>query len=185
MVPFGVRFVLLTRPADPALARAIDAVPGVIRVSGASGTVLWRVDYPTGRLRLVPADAPVVDADGAPPPAQVLPAGQVRAHTEVPAGEADRLLVLADPEHPGWRAVLGGRELVSRRYDGWAQAFEVPPTGGTLELSHDQGMRAVLLWLQLGATVLVAVLALPQARTREDEVIEEIDDEPAAARGAA
>ena len=85
-MPYGVRYVLLTRPADPALARAIDAVPGVVRVSGASGTVLWKVDYPTGRLRLLAAGAPVVDSEGSPPAAQVLPAGQVRARTDLPAG---------------------------------------------------------------------------------------------------
>jgi GT2 family glycosyltransferase len=175
LVPFGVRYVLLTRPADPALARAVDAVPGVVRVSGASGTVLWRLDYPTGRLRLLPAAAPVVDSDGSPPPARVLPSGQVRARTDLAAGAAGRLLVLADPRDGGWRARLDGRELAGRRYDGWAQAFAVPAEGGRLELRHEQGPRTLLLWLQLGATALVAVLALPQVRTREEDDL--VDDD--------
>jgi hypothetical protein len=169
LVPYGIRYVLLTPPADPALARAVDAVPGMVRVSGAGGTVLWKVDYPTGRLRLLPTGSPVVDSEGSPPPARVLPAGQVRARTELPAGEGDRLLVLADPHDEGWRARVDGRELTSRRYDGWAQAFDVPAAGGRLDLRHDQGFRTVLLWVQLAATVAVAVLALPQVRTREDD----------------
>ncbi len=175
LVPYGIRYVLLTRPADPALARAIDAVPGVVRVSGASGTVLWKVDYPTGRLRLLAAGAPVVDSEGSPPAAQVLPAGQVRARTDLPAGPADRLLVLADPEDDGWRARVDGRGLAPRRYDGWAQAFEVPAAGGRLEVRHEQGLRTVLLWVQLVATVAVVVLALPQVRTHEDDDL--VDDD--------
>ena len=170
LVPYGVRFVLLARPADPAVARAVDAVPGMVRVSGAGGTVLWRVDYRTGRLRLLPAGAPVVGPDGAPPDGRVVPAGQVRAAADLPAASTDRLLVLADPRDDGWRATVDGRALERRGYDGWAQAFVVPPDGGSLSLTHDQGLRGLLLWVQLAGVVLVAVLALPQVRTEDDEV---------------
>jgi hypothetical protein len=175
LVPYGIRFVLLARPADPAVARAVDAVPGMVRVSGAGGTVLWRVDYRTGRLRLLPAGAPVVGPDGAPPDARVVPAGQVRASADLPPASgraADRLLVLADPRDDGWRATVDGEALEGRGYDGWAQAFVVPRGGGRLSLGHDQGIRTVLLWVQLAAVVLVAVLALPQVRSEEDEIDE-------------
>jgi hypothetical protein len=168
LVPYGVRYVLMSRPLDRSLARAVDGVPGVIRVSGPSGAILWRLDYPTARLRVLPADAPVVEADGSPPPAAVLPAGQVSATATVrPAGDA-RLAVLADPVDDGWRARLDGRPLAARTYDGWAQAFELPAEGGVLEVRHDPGRRPLLLWLQLAAVGLVVLLALPQARTRED-----------------
>lgn len=176
LVTYGVRYVLLRRPVEEDAALAIDAVPGMVRVSGPSGSVLWRVDYPTGRLRVLPRGAPVVDDGGAPPPAQVLPSGQVGADTRVAAGEAGRLLVLADPREPGWRATLDGRALPARTYAGWAQAFLLPADGGRLRVHYDQGSRPVLLWLQAGALVLVVVLALPQARTgvhrdREDEAV--------------
>ena len=46
------------RRSTAALARAIDTVPGVLRVSGQGGTVLWQVDYPTGRVRVLPAGRP-------------------------------------------------------------------------------------------------------------------------------
>jgi hypothetical protein len=175
LVPYGVRFVLLTRPLDQAVAEAVDAVPGMIRVSGPAGSVLWRVDFPTGRLRVLPPGAGVVEGDGSPPPARVLPAGQVRADTRVGSGEADRLLVLADPRDDGWRATLDGEVLPARTYDGWAQAFLLPAEGGRLRLHHEEGVRAPLLWLQLGAIVLVVLLALPQARTRQPEPLEDID----------
>ncbi len=170
LVPYGVRFVLLTKPADRALARSIDTVPGVLRVSGQGGSLLWQVDYPTGRVRVLPPDAPVVEDDGSPPPAKVLPAGQVESHAELGPGRAGRLLVLADARDTGWRATVDGRTLTPRRYDGWAQAFELPAGRGGLDLTHDQGLRPVLLWVQLGLLVLVVILALPQVQASLDDV---------------
>jgi GT2 family glycosyltransferase len=176
LVPYGIRFVLMSRPVDRAVARAVDAVPGVVRVSGPSGSILWRVDYRTARLRVLPPGAGVVDADGSPPPARLLRSGQVGATAELPAGEDGRLLVLADPRDDGWVARLDRQVLTPRTYDGWAQAFRLPADGGRLEVRHDQGLRRTLLWVQLGLVLLVVVLALPQARTGDDLP----DEEPAA-----
>jgi GT2 family glycosyltransferase len=184
LVPYGVRFVLLGRPIDRSVARAIDAVPGVVRVSGPAGAILWRIDYTTGRLRVLPPGAKVVDADGAPPPARVLRSGQVRAAPDLPAGDAGRLLVLADPRDEGWRAGLDGQALPAQRYDGWAQAFRLPADGGQLLVRHEHGLRTTLLWVQLGLVLLVVVLALPQARTVDDEDLADegrhaaVDDAP-------
>jgi GT2 family glycosyltransferase len=163
LVPYGIRFVLLTPPVDAGLRHAIDAVPGVQRLSRQSGAVLWRLTYTSARVRLLPPGAPVVRADGSPPPARVVPAGQVEAHADIPAGASGRLLTLADAADGGWRATLDGHPLVGGRYDGWAQNFRVPGRAGAVALSHDQGGRPTLLWLQLGLLVLVVVLALPQA----------------------
>jgi GT2 family glycosyltransferase len=164
LVPYGVRFVLLARPAPGGLARAISAVPGLDRLSGQAGTVLWQITYRVGRVRVLAGDAPVVQADGAPPPATIVPAAQVDARARIRAGAAGRLLVLADRRDPGWRAGVDGKRLERRRYDGWAQAFELPSGGGQLRLQHDQGSRAPLLWAQLGLVVIVVVLALPAVR---------------------
>jgi hypothetical protein len=173
LVPYAVRFVLAAQPVPRSLSRAVDAVPGVVRVSGQAGGVLWEVEYPTGRLRLLPGDAPVSDPAGSPPSARVLPTGQVSAEAAVPAGRRQRLLVLADPVHQGWHARLSDSRPADSRlaratYDGWAQAFRVPPDGGRLELWHDAGPRPMLLWLQLVAVLAVLVLALPAIRTRDE-----------------
>ena len=161
LVPYGVRFVLLRRPVLAVVAQAVDAVPGMVRVSGPAGSVLWRIDYPTGRLRVLPPGSGVVGEDGAPPPARVVAAGQVRADALLGSGEPGRLLVLADPRDEGWQATLDGAALTPRTYDGWAQAFVLPADGGRLRLRHDQGLRTPLLWLQLGAVLVVVLLALP------------------------
>lgn len=181
LVPYGVRFVLLTRPADRSLVRAIESVPGISPVSSQHGTVLWRVGYRTARVRVLPPDAPVVGSDGAPPPSRVVPAGQVEAHADLPAGAAGRLLVLADSRDGGWRASVDGRRLLARDYDGWAQAFELPAGAGRLALTYDAGLRPLLLWTQLGLVVLVLVLAMPQVRTvAEDDAEADLPDPVAA-----
>jgi hypothetical protein len=168
LVPYGVRFVLLSAPVSEALTRAVDTATGVVRVSGAEGSVLWRVDFPTGRLRVLPARAPVTTEEGAPPPARTLPAGEVTADTEVPAGTDGRLLVLADRRDDKWQARLDGQLLPARTYAGWAQAFSLPAEGGRLHLEYDAGWRTPLLWVQLGCVLLVVVLALPTAGAGSD-----------------
>jgi hypothetical protein len=173
LVPYGVRFVLLARPVDRRVARAVEAVPGIVQVSGPAGSILWRVDYPTARLRLLPGDAPVVSADGAPPPGAQLPARSVGADTRIPDGPPDRLLVLAEPRDGGWRARLDGQPLPARGYDGWAQAFAVPRDGGRLEVTHEDRLRGWLVGLQMAALVLAVLLSLPSLRTAEDVLEEE------------
>lgn len=161
LLPYGIRFVLMSRPLDLGLARDIDALPGLVRVSGPEGSIVWRVQFPSGRLRVLPGR----QAD--PAAATVLPAGPVRAVTTVEPGTAGRLLVVADQRDAGWRASLDGRSLPRTTYDGWAQAFLLPTDGGRLVLRHDEGARPALLWTQGVALLLVVVLVLPSARREE------------------
>jgi hypothetical protein len=165
LVPYGVRFVLVDRPVPAALGEAIDAVPGLVRISGPDRSALWKVRYPSGRVRLVDAAGPA--------PTTVLPSGPVGLAVRVPPAAGARLLVLADRRAPGWRAELAGHRLTPRTYAGWAQAFVVPASGGRLTVRHEDRAHSVLLWLQAAAVLLVLVLALPSARRTEDP------DEPA------
>ena len=167
LVPFGVRYLVLAPPADPALARAVDAVPGVVRLGRRDGAVLWRLEPRVARVRIVPADAPVSDETGSPPRSRAVPSGDETVDARVPAGAGSRLLVLADPADPGWEASLDGVRLVPTTYDGWAQAFTLPADGGRLQVDHDGGPRNLLLWIQLAALGSVAVLLLPTASVDE------------------
>jgi hypothetical protein len=160
LLPYGVRFVLVDRPVPQRLGEAVDAVPGLVRISGPEGSALWKVRYPSGRVRLVDA--------GRSSTATVLPAGPVGVEASVAKATGPRLVVLADRRARGWHAELAGRRLTPQTYDGWAQAFVVPPTGGRLTVWHEDQRHRVLLWLQGGAVLLVLVLALPSARRVED-----------------
>ncbi len=176
LLPYGVRFVLLGRPVDPALADAIDAVPGLVRVSAPDRSALWKVRYPSGRVRVVSGPA---DTTGT-----VLPSGAVGVRTDIPAASAPRLLTIADQHHDRWQAILDEQRLEPQEYDGWAQAFALPTDGGLLVVRYDDGNRQLLLWLQLAAVIVALVLALPSVRA-----IDEADEHavaepppPAAAR---
>jgi hypothetical protein len=167
LLPYGVRFVLLSRPVHPALAEAIDAVPGLVRISAPDNAALWKVRYPSGRVRIVSGPT---DTSGT-----VLPSGDVGVRTEIPSARTPRLLTLADQRDPRWQATLDGRRLEPRQYDGWAQAFVLPADGGRLVVRYDDGNRQLLLWLQLAAVLVAIVLALPSARS-----VAEADDPVAA-----
>ena len=80
LLPYGVRFVLMTTPLNRDLARDIDAVAGLVRVSGPQGSLVWRVQYPSGRVRVLPSRG----AD--PADATVLPAGPVGARGRIELG---------------------------------------------------------------------------------------------------
>jgi GT2 family glycosyltransferase len=177
LLPYGVRFVLMTTPLNRNLARDIDTVAGLVRVSGPQGSLVWRVQYPSGRVR-------VLASRGADPSAAVVvPSGPVGARGRIESGPAGRLLVVADRADLGWRATLDGRPLTATTYDGWAQAFRLPARGGTVQLHYDQGNRPLLLWIQAGVLLVVVVLVLPAARLRAagaDDVV--TTDETAAVR---
>jgi hypothetical protein len=177
VLPYGVRFVLMTRPLDAGLARDIDAVPGLVRVSGPEGSLVWRVQYPSGRLRVL------ATAAGPDSTARVVGSGPVGARAEIPPGPPGRVLVVADRRSSGWRATVDGHALRATTYDGWAQAFTLPGAGGRLVLRHDAGLRPALLWTQAAALLLVVILVLPAARSAA-EPADPADAEVGAARHA-
>jgi GT2 family glycosyltransferase len=160
LLPYGVRFVLMTSPLNRDLARDIDTVAGLVRVSGPQGSLVWRVQYPSGRVRVLDR------RHGDPSDAAVLASGPVNARAAIEAGPSGRLVVVADRASSGWRGTVDGHPLQATTYDGWAQAFRLPTQGGIFRLHYDQGHRPLLLWLQGAALLVVIVLVLPAARLR-------------------
>lgn len=153
------------RLRDDLLAR-LDSTPGLERVTqGATGT-LWRVapadggEVVTSWARLVPGGA-----SAAPAQAQPLASQDRTVRARVPAGAADRRVVLAERADSQWRATLDGTPLRAVD-DGWRQTFELGPDGGTLVVSYEAPYRTWWLVAQ-GVVLLVAVLlALPVRRRR-------------------
>jgi GT2 family glycosyltransferase len=188
----AVRYVVLrSGPGSEEVAAALDAQPGLVRRT-AGDVDLWRVLAPSSRLTLLPSalarhalagDRAPTRSDLRVSPPTPLPAGREGASLELPAGDTGRLLVLADAQEGGWRARLDGQDLPRRTAWGWAQAFEVPASGGHLTLTHAQKGRRTALVSELVATLAVLVLALPAGRRRtglEDDV--ESDDDVQHAR---
>ncbi|MFB9840719.1 hypothetical protein, partial [Actinoallomurus acaciae] len=72
-------------------------------------------------------------------------------------------VLLAEPAGGGWHAAIDGRPARSRTLDGWAQAYDVPASGGTFTLHRGMLLRHLWVTAQGMALVLVTVLALPSA----------------------
>jgi len=152
---FDIGFVLMRAPLDAGLASVLDGVPGLTGVSMTPQFDLWR-------LTTLPSRVSVLEPSGAVAP---ITSGPVSvAGSAVPA--AGGTVLLAEPAG-GWSASVNGHALtpVVTPGSGWAQAFKLPPGGGTLTISRSALLHDLVMALELLAFVVVAVLALPGIRT--------------------
>jgi len=170
---YDVRYVVTPAEGSTALAAVLDAQAGLVKQPFAGSVRLWKVAVPTARLVVLPpALASASAATGAPTASQLVqtPPEPVGARARIPAGPADRELVLAEAADPGWRASLDGRPLPRRTAWGWAQGFALPSSGGVVTVRHVSPTRSIALWLQLGLLLLVVVLAAPSPRRAREEI---------------
>ncbi len=159
LAQFDIGFVLMRAPVNPGLAAQLDAVAGLRPVSTTPAFELWRLDVPANRARVVEPNGAIVPMSSGP----VSVAG-----ARAPA--AGGILELAEPAG-GWSATLNGRPLASVRSPegSWAQAFRLPSGGGTLDISHNDLARDLLLGFEALALIAVAVFALPGIRVAGQE----------------
>ncbi|MFF4491491.1 glycosyltransferase [Streptomyces sp. NPDC001544] len=171
---FAVRYVLVHRGAPHEVSRVLDATPGLTRLSQQGGSALWRIDQEVSR-------AAIVSASGSGTP-QPVAAGPVEIHTTIPSGSDGRVLRLADSTAEGWTASLDGKPLTRTTVDGWAQGFELPSTGGKLDVTYDTPIgHTAWLWAQGALAVVLVVLALPGRRRDVDDDLPEEEPVPAEA----
>lgn len=177
---FAVRYVLVRDGAPRQMSRVLDSTPGLTRLSQEDGSALWRVDRQVARAAIVPPGAgdpssssQLGSSRGDPVP---VAAGPVELHTNIPAGDEGRTLRLADAVDEGWTATLDGRPLTGTTLDGWAQGFELPASGGRLDVTHESpASHTGWLWAQGALAVVLVVLALPGRRRHVDD---DLPDEP-------
>ncbi|KES03515.1 family 2 glycosyl transferase [Streptomyces toyocaensis] len=172
---FAVRYVLVHRGAPREVTRVLDATPGLSRLSQQAGGALWRVDRQVARASIVPAG----EGDAEPQP---VAAGPVEIHTRIPNGAEGRVLRLADAAADGWTATLDGKPLTRTTVDGWAQGFELPSSGGTLDVTYEDPVtHTAWLWAQGLLALVLVVMALPGRRRDVDDDLPEEPPVPAEA----
>ncbi|MCF2131446.1 glycosyltransferase [Strepomyces sp. STD 3.1] len=165
---FAVRYVLVHKGAPREVTRVLDATPGLSRLSQQDGSGLWRVDQEVARATIVSGGD---SATGEPQP---VAAGPVDIHTDIEPGPDGRVLRLADTAAEGWTATLDGKPLTRTTVDGWAQGFELPASGGRLDVTYDDPFtHTVWLWAQGLLAVVLVVLALPGRRRDVDDDLPE------------
>ncbi|WP_079085125.1 glycosyltransferase [Streptomyces dysideae] len=167
---FAVRYVLVHKGAPREVTRVLDATPGLSRLSEQNGSALWRLDRQVSRAAIVSGSG-----SGSAEP-QAVAAGPVEIHTTVPAGADGRVLRLADTAAEGWTATLDGKPLTRTTVDGWAQGFELPASGGRLDVTYDAPVgHTAWLWAQGFLALVLVVMALPGRRRDIDD---DLPDEP-------
>jgi GT2 family glycosyltransferase len=172
---FAVRYVLVHKGAPRQVTRVLDATPGLSRLSQQDGSALWRVDQEVARATIVPGSGSGSGSGSGEP--QSVAAGPVEIHTTIPAGSEGRVLRLADSAAEGWTATLDGKPLTPTTVDGWAQGFELPASGGKLDVTYDDPIgHTAWLWAQGFLAVVLVVLALPGRRRDIDD---DLPEEPA------
>ncbi|MFC9960515.1 glycosyltransferase [Streptomyces nigra] len=173
---FAVRYVLVRKGAPREVARVLDATPGLSRLSEQKGSALWRIDREVSRAAIVAGSGA---ASAAPQP---VAAGPVDIHTTIGSGADGRVLRLADTADDGWTATLDGAPLTPTTVDGWAQGFELPASGGRLDVTYDDPFTHTLwLWAQGFLAVVLVVMALPGRRRDIDDDLPEEQPVPAEA----
>ncbi|MFF3910602.1 glycosyltransferase [Streptomyces sp. NPDC001848] len=157
---FAVRYVLVRKGAPRDISRVLDATPGLTRLSQQDGSALWRIDREVSR-------AAIIGGTGAPQP---VAAGPVEIHTTIPSGAQGRTLRIADTADRDWTATLDGKPLTATTVDGWAQGFQLPASGGRLDVTYDTPLgHTAWLWTQGALAVVLVVLALPGRRRDIDD----------------
>ncbi|SPT53321.1 Uncharacterised protein [Actinomyces bovis] len=164
----GVAVVLLTDLSSRTTeaAAGIAATPGLEQLASTKVGKAWRVSLGNGAEV---SGALIQGRDQS--AAQFLPWNSQHLSAELPAASdgAKRTLYLAERSDPGWRATLDGQPLKPIADPaGWRQAFELPATGGQLELGHTSLVSRLLtlsIWVVCGIT---ALAALPLRRPRND-----------------
>jgi GT2 family glycosyltransferase len=146
----GVGYVLVPNPGRDPLAATLDATPDLTRLGRTSRFGLWQPVTPAGRLMLLSGRT-----------VTPLAADATDAKVRIPPGTAGRTLLLAEPADGGWHATIDGHPARARTLDGWAQAYDVPASGGAFTLHRGMLLRHLWVAAQGLALLVVALLALP------------------------
>jgi hypothetical protein len=149
----GVGYVLVPEPGHDPLTATLDAVPDLTRLGRTARFGLWQPTTPAARLMLIDGRA-----------VTPLASGPIDARVRIPPGSASRTLLLAEPADGGWHATIDGRPARAHTFDGWAQAYSVPASGGVFAVHRGMLLRHLWVSVQALALVLVVVLALPSAQ---------------------
>lgn len=172
LADLGVGFVSVRAEGEHPLLRTLDATPGLTRLGTTDGQTLWRVQVRPAADGsadpVAPARLRLVSADGRPLVWLPSQGPHARTVTTVPAGAAQRLLVVA--ESPDWAAHaqvrLNGLALEPVAASaGQTPTYRIPPGGGLLTIDVPP---ADPRWFTVHALILALVifLAIPFGNRR-------------------
>lgn len=167
----GIGYVVLNETGEsvPATVRTLNAATGLASVGQTDSGWLWRVDYKTSGETEGAGFARIVDENSG---VTVLPTERGKmSNVELPESKLKRTLVLSTAADSKLRASLGDVALRSVAYPEnsdtrWAQAYEIPNSGGKLSLTHKESMDTPVLILGALVLLITVLLAIPVPSSR-------------------
>jgi GT2 family glycosyltransferase len=157
---FGIQYVFMKDPADPALVRTIDGIGGFTRSSATKDGVIWKVNNSHARVsfqnlkgQFFPINSEGIGANGF-----VSAPGKV---------------IIAEKFDDSWQLLLNGAPVPLEQNEFRLPVFTINQPGEIL-ITHDGTARRGWISLQLIAIISVVILALPAGRRRKEVPLEEL-----------
>jgi len=171
LAEFGIRYLYLEDgKKNNSLARKIDAIGGLTRLSATSDGILWQISGLTSRIKFSPR---VVEGDNdgkSESEILELPSEAVGAEFDVPSPGT---VQLAEVFNPRWRALHAGKVLLPTKSELGLTQFEIPEMGRVV-LFHEGTAHRAGIALQLAAFGLLLFFALPRGRRQRELPDEEV-----------
>ena len=157
---YNIGFILMLNPVDQEVARTLDSVGGLTRLSVSDGKILWQVGGAHGLVRLIDSEKNVsaLAQDG----------DDLRFNVPGPG-----VLQLSERAAGGWRAVASGKRLAAVPSDDGMQAFAIPGADSVV-ISYDSPAHRAGLTLALATLLAALIVIAPGGRRLSEQSDEEV-----------
>ncbi|NBR93750.1 MAG: glycosyltransferase family 2 protein [Actinobacteria bacterium] len=171
LAEFGIRYLYLEDgKKNNSLARKIDGIGGLTRLSATSDGILWQISGLTSRIKFSPRLADGEKNGKLESNILVLPSEVLGAEFDVPSPGT---VQLAEVFNPHWRALHAGKVLFPTKSELGLTQFEIPDMGRVV-LFHEGTAHRAGIALQLAALGLLLFFALPRGRRQSELPDEEV-----------
>jgi hypothetical protein len=171
LAQFGIRYLYLENGRkNNSLARKIDGIGGLTRLSATPDGILWEVSGATARIKFLPTVEQKNDTSEVENKVLELPSEIVGSEFDVPSAGIVQLAEVFDPR---WRALHAGKVLLPKESDLGLTEFSIPDLGRVV-LFHDGTIHRAGLSLQLASLGLLLFFALPRGRRQREFSDEEL-----------
>lgn len=157
---YNIGFILMLDPIDQEVARTLDSVGGLTRLSVSDGKILWQVGGAHGLVRFVDSEKNVT--------ALAQEGDDLRF--SVPAAG---LIQLSERQASGWRAIASGKRLEKVPSEDGLQTFAISAADSVV-ISYDSPARRAGLALAAITFFALIIAIAPSGRRLSEQSDEEV-----------
>jgi hypothetical protein len=157
---YGIQYIFMKNPADPAFVRTVDGIGGFTRSSATKDGVVWKVNGAHARVTYQSNLGQYFS----------LASNQISSSTYVPGSGS---IILAEKYDNAWHLLKDGKIVKLEQNQFGQPTFKINEPGD-ISLTHDGTSRRAWISLQLIMILTVIILALPAGRRRREVPLEEL-----------